>query len=58
MGDFRDVVFCEVKDTQVVELVGEFIDFSNAFVNKGELFVVVEDELPVADESRHPILKN
>jgi hypothetical protein len=58
VGDFWDVVLCEVKDTQVLELVGEFVDFSNALVNEGELLVVAEDELPVADEGRHPILKN
>ncbi len=41
-----------------MELVGEFVDFSNALVDEGELLVVAEDELPVADESGHPILKN
>jgi hypothetical protein len=41
-----------------VELVGKFVDFSNALVDKCELLVVAEDELPVADEGCHPILKN
>lgn len=41
-----------------MELVGDFVDFSNALVDKGELLVVAEDELLVADEGRHPILKN